>query len=57
MSQMYDLVLTQLAENYEFVIKDDGSGLQLKMKVIGIMPLMDKLDKHISNQDLNILDY
>ena len=41
MSQMYDLVLTQLAENYKFVIKDDGLGLRLKMKVISIMPLVD----------------
>ena len=35
---MYDRVFTQLARSYEFVIKDDGLGVQLKMKAINIMP-------------------
>ena len=32
--QAYDQVLTQLAKGYEFVIKDDGLSIQLRMRTI-----------------------
>lgn len=35
--QAYDLVLTQLAGSYEFIIRDDRSGIQLRIKAIGSM--------------------
>ena len=54
--QAYERVLTQLAESCEFVMRDAGLGVRVRIKSIGIMVLVDWLDKHISSQDLNLLD-
>ena len=54
--QGYDQILTQLAKNYKFVIRDDGLGIQLKMKAVDIILLVDWLDKRIPSQDLNLLN-
>ena len=56
MGQVYDQVLTQLAESYKFVMRDDGLGVQLKMKTIDIILLVDWLDYYMPNQDLNLLN-
>ena len=39
--QTYDRVLTKLAGSYEFVIRDDGLGVQPRIKVIDAMFLVD----------------
>ena len=40
----------------EAIIKHNGLGIQLKMKAIGTMPLVNWLDGHMLSQDLNLLD-
>ena len=56
-SKTYNQVLTQLVESYEFLIRDDGLGRQLRIKAIGAMLLDDFLDRSIWNQVLNLLDH
>lgn len=34
---VYNQIFTQLARNYEFVTRDESSGIRLRMKAIGAM--------------------
>lgn len=44
-SQTYDWILTQLVGGFEFVMRDDGSGICLKMRTIGaISERIDLID-------------
>ena len=54
--QTYNQVLTQLAESYEVVMRDDGLDVQLKINAICAMALVNWLDGYTLSQDLNLLD-
>ena len=54
--QTYDQIPTQFARSYEFIMRNDGLGIQLRIQVIGAMLLVDWLDWHLLSQYLNLLD-
>ena len=53
----YDQVLTQLAEDYEFIIRDNKLSIWLKIKAIARMFLTDWLDRCMPSQNLYLPDY
>lgn len=42
--------------NYEFIMKNDKSGIQLRMKTFGAILFIDWFNKRIFSHDLNLLD-
>lgn len=55
--QVYDRIFTQLARDYEFIIRNDELGVWLRIKVIDIIYLMDWLDEYMLSHHLNLLDH
>lgn len=41
---MYAQLLTQLAGGYEFIMEDNGSSVQLRIKVMSVMLIVDWLN-------------
>ena len=57
MGQVYNRVFTQLARDYKFIIRDNGLDIQLRVKAISVILLIDWLDERMLSQNLNLLDH